>query len=777
MAAPRVTIRTTDITVKPAPQMTFYGGIVIPSNKGPLTPQLYASQDAFLRDFSPNGKVPADGDIAFYSALNFLRGAQGLYAVRAAHDDALLAGVKIVKETGSAINATLATGLAEVDDFDFSGAADFALVLAGKNPGAWGNDLAVRINVKRAFAEVTDIAAVSGDVTQIADSGWETGEAVRIRKNGSTAVPSPFVEGNTYYAIRGRGRVATLSAAPVAAGAGYSVGDVLSLATPLNGITAKTTVASIAATGTLKTVTLNASGSGYTSGTQELTIVQAGASNGKISVEVVNGAVVSINSITGVGAAYAVANTLATTGGGGTGAKVNITAIAGAVATVATTPTVGGAGYTTGTKTTTVTPAGGSGCTLNVATLESAVGLQLAATVAGAVAGTAIIPSVAIVGTSFYLDPVVIVRDAYTFQLEVVKISTGAVLETIIASTLNTLYDRFGNNLFIEERLSSSNYLQGYFNASYTTAGAPLRAQPVALALTKGDDGSAVEEADVVAAATLFANPEFPIKLLMDGGYDGETLKETLADLAGEKPNCAAALSVPQAILDASTGAVPEVNYTSVSLGIASRYAQIYAPFLVQWDPDNGKNVEVAPDGVYGGLLAKAFAAGKPWNPIANEKGIIDNVVGITKHYTEAEADLLVDNSINVILNIEGLGIRIWSALTLDVQSSKYSRQNVQFLINYIVPQIKILLTKYLNRLNTTEERSSAKTEVESFMERVKAEGGVYGFAVQCDDNNNPQSEIDAFRMNVGLTVNPTSPIEEIFVNLTVTNEKIIVVA
>jgi len=81
--------------------------------------------------------------------------------------------------------------------------------------------------------------------------------------------------------------------------------------------------------GCLYTVTLNNGGSGYSVG-NTLTITQVGASGGTLNVETVAGGVVTGIRITGVGTAYSVADALATTvsPAGGTLCTVNITAIA-----------------------------------------------------------------------------------------------------------------------------------------------------------------------------------------------------------------------------------------------------------------------------------------------------------------------------------------------------------------------------------------------------------------------------------------------------------------
>jgi len=162
--------------------------------------------------------------------------------------------------------------------------------------------------------------------------------------------------------------VATVSV--TAGGVGYYLADVLTLAQPSGGTSATVTVATIAATGGLRTVVPVDAGTGYADGAHVLTVVQGGASGGTLNCTASGGVITSINSVATIGIGYSISTPLATTGGGNNDFTVNITAINGAVATV--TVTTKGSGYTTGTKTTTVAPAGGTGCTINVATLESA---------------------------------------------------------------------------------------------------------------------------------------------------------------------------------------------------------------------------------------------------------------------------------------------------------------------------------------------------------------------------------------------------------------------
>lgn len=77
----------------------------------------------------------------------------------------------------------------------------------------------------------------------------------------------------------------------------------------------------------IKTTTLNAGGASTYAVGNLLTIVQTGASGGVIRVDTVNAGAVVTYTLVDPGTGYAVANGLSTTGGGGTGCKINITAV------------------------------------------------------------------------------------------------------------------------------------------------------------------------------------------------------------------------------------------------------------------------------------------------------------------------------------------------------------------------------------------------------------------------------------------------------------------
>ena len=78
-------------------------------------------------------------------------------------------------------------------------------------------------------------------------------------------------------------------------------------------------------TGLIKTVTINAGGTGYA--VNDILTIVGGSSNATVKVTTVAGGVITGLSIVNLGDNYSVADALSVTGGTGTTAKVNITEI------------------------------------------------------------------------------------------------------------------------------------------------------------------------------------------------------------------------------------------------------------------------------------------------------------------------------------------------------------------------------------------------------------------------------------------------------------------
>ncbi len=141
-----------------------YGGIVIKAKKGEVNqPFLVTSETEFLKVFTPNEKIEAGYDTAHFDALAYLEKSNKLWVVRAAKD-ALYGGIVVASEskaleTGeTTANKALVAGLASVASYTFG--TDEVMLIHGANPGAWNNDISIKIittNVNESGAFIIEV--------------------------------------------------------------------------------------------------------------------------------------------------------------------------------------------------------------------------------------------------------------------------------------------------------------------------------------------------------------------------------------------------------------------------------------------------------------------------------------------------------------------------------------------------------------------------------------------------------------------------------------------
>jgi phage tail sheath protein FI len=142
MAAPNVSLTEVDLSTRVPQFPGLYGGIVIPSKKGPTDrAYLVGSDTEFLRVFTPDERVEVGDDLSLFSALIFLAKSNKLW-VRRATDGNLLYGGYDVAALGTT-NAKWASGEADPINHVFTDTTLFAI--AGANGGLWNDKVEVMI--------------------------------------------------------------------------------------------------------------------------------------------------------------------------------------------------------------------------------------------------------------------------------------------------------------------------------------------------------------------------------------------------------------------------------------------------------------------------------------------------------------------------------------------------------------------------------------------------------------------------------------------------------
>ena len=139
--SPGVYSKETDLSNLVANVATSVAALVGPSDKGAVdTPKLITNTQQFLEEYGE----PVIGNYFHYTALSFLAQGNRLWCYRI-QNNALYAGVNIVPANSLSDNSVISAGVTSPVFVEESG-VDKLFTIFAKDPGAWGNKLAIRID-------------------------------------------------------------------------------------------------------------------------------------------------------------------------------------------------------------------------------------------------------------------------------------------------------------------------------------------------------------------------------------------------------------------------------------------------------------------------------------------------------------------------------------------------------------------------------------------------------------------------------------------------------
>ena len=362
------------------------------------------------------------------------------------------------------------------------------------------------------------------------------------------------------------------------------------------------------------------------------------------------------------------------------------------------------------------------------------------------------------------------------FMIKVYKASTGDLLETHICSRNQNAKDGYGKNIYVEDVISSSNYIKVIDNVAedateelqeYVVDGTIITSP---LNIDGSLDGEAVADTHMMAALNTLRNTnDLALTIVMDGGWATTAYQKAIDDLCQFRKDCVGVLSTPYSLENTSSYITDLVGYRKNTLNLNSSYSSLYTPHVKISDRFNDRQIFIAPDGYAAGAISETAANAEIWYaPAGYRRGVI-NVIDVNKRFTSGELDLLYDNGINPIKFSPGKGIAIWGQKTLLSRPSALDRLNVRLLLITIEPAIAAFLEDFLFEFNDEFTRLLVKSGIDSYMDDIKARRGVYAYSTVCDETNNTPADIDNNVMNVWLFVQPTKVAEFITLNVAIT--------
>jgi uncharacterized protein len=194
-------------------------------------------------------------------------------------------------------------------------------------------------------------------------------------------------------------------------------------------------------------------------------------------------------------------------------------------------------------------------------------------------------------------------------------------------------------------------------------------------------------------------------------------------------------------------------------------YGAFYFPWIEVTDAfDPRRTISVPPSGHIAGIYARTDAMRGVHKAPANET--VRGAVDVKYRVTSEDQAKLNPKGVNCIRFFSTEGIRVWGARTLAASASEWRYINVRRLFNMIEESISISTGWVVFEPNDTSLWKSIRRDVSAFLKLIWRQGALAGatpeqaFFVKCDEETNPQEEIDAGRVNILIGIAPVKPAE-----------------
>ena len=198
-----------------------------------------------------------------------------------------------------------------------------------------------------------------------------------------------------------------------------------------------------------------------------------------------------------------------------------------------------------------------------------------------------------------------------------------------------------------------------------------------------------------------------------------------------------------------------------------SDYGSFYFPWIRTRDPlfpSNRDLVAVAPSGCVAGIWARSDNQRGVHKAPANEP--VTGALDLTYHVADDEQGALNMRGINCLRYFPDSGILVWGARTI-AANPEWRYLNVRRLFNMIEKSIATSTRWIVFEPNDRPLWKAITRDVTAFLSPAfGARGALMGatpeeaFFVKCDEETNPQEEIDAGKVNIMIGIAPVKPAE-----------------
>lgn len=344
-------------------------------------------------------------------------------------------------------------------------------------------------------------------------------------------------------------------------------------------------------------------------------------------------------------------------------------------------------------------------------------------------------------------------------QYAIIVRLNDAIVESFVLSTKEGEKDIYGNNIFMDDYFA--NGASGYVFA--TSQGWPKGFSGIIKMAGGVSANDKVTAGDLMKAWDVFADREsLHVNLMIAGACAGEgseiasTVQKHVVAIGDERQDCLVWVSPPKDII-VSVDEIRAVdnlvnwrnglgNYEDANMNVSTTYAAIDGNYKYQYDKYNDVNRWVPLAADMAGLCAHTDNVAYPWmSPAGYNRGQIRNCIKLAIEPRQSQRDRLYQEAINPVVGALGnaSGFVLYGDKTATTVPSPFDRINVRRLSNMLKKNIGDAAKYRLFETNTAFTRNSFRMEQSQYLGGIKSLGGVYDYAVICDESNNTPAVID----------------------------------
>ena len=291
--------------------------------------------------------------------------------------------------------------------------------------------------------------------------------------------------------------------------------------------------------------------------------------------------------------------------------------------------------------------------------------------------------------------------------------------------------------------------------------------------LAGGNDGAAIDNAELDLGWTYFNTPETSDVTLLIGGPGGgstqieqRTTSAKAIEIAASRKDCIAFVSPTLESVVHTTGQADKIVADKTGISQSNSYGVMDSAWKYQYDRYQDKFIYVPMCGDIAGLCARLdFTHDAWWSPAGVNRGSIKNIVKLSWEPTKADRDTLYKAGINPLVTQTGAGVILWGDRTMQPTPTAFDRINVRRLFIVLEKAISNAAKSMLFEFNDEFTRAQFVNMVEPFLREIQGRRGITDFKVVCDGSNNTGVVIDNNQFVGDIYVKPTRSINYIQLN------------